>query len=127
MFLEHLDTVIAFAVMMLLLSLIITSLVQMFAGLFNLRGKNLLWGTEQLLRQLDPRLTTEARTLADRILRHAALTHRAGRHASAIRPSELVLVLGQISRGEIQKAERPADSTDPAEQPLSPAAVAALK
>ena len=106
MFLEHLDTVIAFAVMMLLLSLIITSLVQMFAGLFNLRGKNLLWGTEHLLRQIDPRLAGEAHALADRILKHGALTHRAGRHASAIRPSELVLVLGQISRGEIQKAER---------------------
>lgn len=133
MFLEHLDTVIAFAVMMLLLSLIITSLVQMFAGLFNLRGKNLLWGTEHLLRQIDPRLAGEAHALADRILKHGALTHRAGRHASAIRPSELVLVLGQISRGEIQKAEKAAGPVDPArpatpaEPPLSPDAVAALK
>jgi hypothetical protein len=105
MFLEHLDTVIAFSVMMLLLSLIITTLVQMFAGFLSLRGKNLLWGTEQLLKQLDPRLEEEARKLANEVLTHPALAHRANKLATAMRSNELVLVLGQIVRGELKKVE----------------------
>ncbi|HSN87578.1 MAG TPA: hypothetical protein VL025_12510, partial [Thermoanaerobaculia bacterium] len=65
MLFEHLDTVIAFAAMMLLLSLIVTTLVQMVAAFLNLRGKNLLWGAEELLKQIDPRLEKDARALAE--------------------------------------------------------------
>jgi len=124
MLLEHLDTIIAFAVTMLLLSLIITTLVQMVAGLFNLRGQNLLWGTEQILKQLDPRLEAEARGLAERVLRHPALTNK--RLAPAIRSSELVLVLGQIARQELQKAGNAGGAAPPATT-LSTAAMTALK
>lgn len=54
--LEKLDTLIAFAVVMLGVSLIITILTQMVSGLFGLRGSNLLWGVESLLKELDPKL-----------------------------------------------------------------------
>ncbi|HSK81428.1 MAG TPA: hypothetical protein VLQ45_33550 [Thermoanaerobaculia bacterium] len=131
MLFEHLDTVIAFAAMMLLLSLIVTTLVQMVAAFLNLRGKNLLWGAEELLKQIDPRLEKDARALAEKILKHPALTDRAGRLASAIRSSELVLVLGQIARAEIKNAGTPgtpaSGSPAPDARGLSPDALEALQ
>ena len=52
--LEKLDTLIAFAVVMLGVSLIITILTQIVASFLGLRGSNLLWGIEVLLKELDP-------------------------------------------------------------------------
>ena len=72
--LERLDTVIAFAVVMLLLSLLITTLVQSISALLDLRGRNLHWGLKRLLPQLDSRLRGEAAKLSEQILRHPALT-----------------------------------------------------
>ncbi|MBW8877053.1 MAG: hypothetical protein JF614_18970 [Acidobacteria bacterium] len=127
MLLAHLDTIIAFSVTMLLLSLVITTLVQMVAGLFNLRGQNLLWGAEQILKQLDPRLEAEAGALAARILKHPALS--TGRLATAIRSSELVLVLGQIARQELAPASAGAGNAAKASSTsrLSVGTLAALK
>jgi adenylate kinase family enzyme len=98
MFLERLDTVIAFAVVMLLLSLLITTLVQSVSALLELRGRNLLWGLKRLLPQLDPALRAEAAKLAQQILTHPALTDRDGKRASALRASELVLVLEDLAQ-----------------------------
>jgi len=75
--LEHLDTVIAFAVVMLLLSLLITALVQLTASLLGLRGMNLLWGIERLLLELDPELGGEdgdAKGIAREILGYPVLS-----------------------------------------------------
>ena len=73
--LDKVDTLIAFAVVMLGVSLIITILTQMAAGFLALRGSNLLWGVETLLKELDPQLDanlkaadSSVRTLADEIL-----------------------------------------------------------
>jgi hypothetical protein len=73
--LDKVDTLIAFAVVMLGVSLIITILTQMAAGFLALRGSNLLWGVENLLKELDPKLDanlqaadSSVRTLADEIL-----------------------------------------------------------
>jgi hypothetical protein len=114
--LEHLDTLIGFATVMLLLSLLVTTVVQMVAGLSNLRGRCLLEGTEQLLKQLDPGLKDQARALARKVLTHSAIGEKAaslrdllpGRLrrvaeglprelAVAIRPRELILVLKDLS------------------------------
>jgi hypothetical protein len=54
--LEKLDTLIAFAVVMLGLSLIITVLTQIIATFLGLRGSNLLWGIETLFNKLAPTL-----------------------------------------------------------------------
>lgn len=97
MLLESLDTLIAFSVVMLLLSLLITAIVQSVAALFGLRGKNLLWGLKRLLPQLDSALGGEAEKLAKRILLHPALTDRDNRLATALRAEELVLVLKDLS------------------------------
>jgi len=42
--LEHFDTVFAFVIVMLLLSLVITMGVQLVVAILGLRGRNLLWG-----------------------------------------------------------------------------------
>jgi hypothetical protein len=83
---------------MLLLSLLITTLVQSVSALLELRGRNLLWGLKRLLPQLDPALRAEAAKLAQQILTHPALTDRDGKRASALRASELVLVLEDLAQ-----------------------------
>ncbi len=114
--LEHLDTVIAFATVMLLLSLLVTTVVQMVSALLNLRGRCLLEGTEQLLKQLYPDLREQARAIARKVLTHPAISEKTGalsafseedqgasleqgapKLAVAIRPQELILVLQDLA------------------------------
>ena len=118
--LEHLDTVIAFATVMLLLSLLVTTIVQMVIAAAGLRGKCLLDGTEQLLKQLYPGLQDQARTIAEKVLKHPAVAARSAAFgnlfsereaggqpanaqgsepelAVAIRPKELILVLEDLA------------------------------
>lgn len=54
--LEKLDTLIAFAVVMLGVSLLITILTQIVSTALGLRGSNLLWGLETLFQELAPAL-----------------------------------------------------------------------
>ena len=54
MILKNLDAVISFSVVMLLLSLLITTLVQAVVACLNLRGANLVWGVSRLLEQTGP-------------------------------------------------------------------------
>ena len=58
--LQHFDTVMSFAVVMLLLSLLVTTLVQMIIAATQLRGLVLQWGIEKLLKQLSPDLKDHA-------------------------------------------------------------------
>lgn len=95
--LENLDTVIAFSVVMLLLSLMITALVQMVVSLTALRGKNLFWGVKRLLQQVDPKLGPHVEEIADKLLRHPAITHTRMSRAVAIRPEELVTLLRELA------------------------------
>ncbi len=106
--LQHLDTVIAFAVVMLLLSLLVTVLVQMVVTALYLRGKNLLWATRLLVTQIDPELGVDARNLAERVLRHPALSRAGHTLAVAMRKQELVLALDDIRkrRGGGEEEER---------------------
>ena len=53
---EKLDTLIAFAVVMLGVSLLITILTQLISTALGLRGSNLLWGLETLFQELAPGL-----------------------------------------------------------------------
>lgn len=68
MILQYLDTIIAFSVVLLGLSLLITILNQMISTLFGYRGTNLLWGVETVLSTLDPTLTDKARDMAHKVL-----------------------------------------------------------
>lgn len=101
--LEHLDTVMSFALIMLLLSLQVTILVQAVIALSGLRGWNLSWSLTQLFEQLDPELKLKAHAtkLSREILKHPALTHVwslfGRRKATALRLDELFRVLEDLS------------------------------
>lgn len=126
MTLEHLDIAIGFAVIMLLLSLVITTLVQTVSTGLNLRGKNLLWATEQLLRQLDPSLDTHASSIARKMLVHRSIAPTSVLHfgeqlATAIRPDEFVRILRDVARLEGRVTD------DKKEKTLNAEALTALK
>jgi hypothetical protein len=67
--LNTLDTVIAFAVIMTVLSLLITIVVQMVSAAFSLRGKNLANALALTFQTIDPKLGEYAHSLAAQILR----------------------------------------------------------
>jgi hypothetical protein len=63
MILAHLDLLIAYAAVMLGVSLVITVLTQMVSAALGLRGTNLLWGMRTLLKTIDPQLEAYAESL----------------------------------------------------------------
>jgi hypothetical protein len=67
--LQYLDTIIAFAVIMLGVSLLITILNQMISALLGYRGTNLLWGIQTLLSTVEPGLMANAKEMATNILK----------------------------------------------------------
>jgi len=96
MTLEHLDTALGFAVIMLLLSLLITVLVQAIIAVLGLRGSNLRWGVAQVLTQIDPALERHAQEIAERALEHSAISPIWKRRATAIRADELTRILDHV-------------------------------
>ncbi len=77
MFLERLDTFIAFAVVMLLLSVMVMAFVQLIVSIFGLRGRNLRWGVTLLLQEAAPDAFTEGGELDANQIAHEMLTHPA--------------------------------------------------
>jgi hypothetical protein len=69
MMLQYLDTIIAFAVLILGVSLLITILNQMISALIGYRGTNLLWGIRTVLSTIEPKLADSAEAIAAQILR----------------------------------------------------------
>jgi hypothetical protein len=67
--LSTLDVVIAFAVIMTVLSLLITIIVQMASAAFSLRGKNLANALSLTFQTIDPKIGEHAHSLAAQILR----------------------------------------------------------
>ncbi|MDZ7289875.1 MAG: hypothetical protein ONB44_05005 [candidate division KSB1 bacterium] len=94
--LQHLDTVLAFAAVMLGVSMLVTVLTQMINAVLGLRGRSLLWGLETLLKHADPDLEKHARKIADRILRHPLLSHTQQRRATAIRREEFISLFEEV-------------------------------
>jgi len=72
--LSTLDTVIAFAVIMTVLSLLITIIVQMVSAAFSLRGKNLANALALTFQTIDPNIGKHAHFLAAQILRDPILS-----------------------------------------------------
>jgi len=79
--LQNVDTMIGFAVVMLILSLIITVLVQAVVAVFELRGKNLIASLTKLLLQMEPELRktdggiATAREISTAVATHPSLVH----------------------------------------------------
>jgi hypothetical protein len=91
--LEHFDTVLSFAVVMLLLSLLVTTVVQVVIALSGLRGSVLQWGIEKLLKQVSPDLTAHAPEIAGALLTHSMIQSAGSRRATSIRQEELIHLL----------------------------------
>lgn len=97
---EHLETVFAFAVIVLLLSLVITTLVQVVVAIFGLRGSNLLRGVRTLLEQ-SPELRGHATEIAQKALSHPAISVFRGRfnhYATVVGSQELTKVLEDLTK-----------------------------
>lgn len=108
--LEYFDIVLSFAVVMLLLSLLVTTLVQIVVAVGWQRYYCLKRGIERLIRQIAPDLGEHASEIAERVLCHPAVA--AGRSCTtAIRKEELIRLLDDLAtnsesslKGEAKKA-----------------------
>ncbi|HEV3394483.1 MAG TPA: hypothetical protein VG103_13370 [Chthoniobacterales bacterium] len=112
--LDSLDTVIAFVVIMLVVSLLITIAVQMVAAALNLRGLNLAQGLKRTFAvivpsSIDSASEQNAKNLANFILKGRFLSDsflpdwpilRWWRHAQAIRPDEIFDAIQRIAIGK---------------------------
>lgn len=109
--LQQLQTVLAFAAIMLTMSILITALVQIVSSVLNLRGRSLYWGLRQILQRVDPDASEErADRLANAIVTHPTI--RSGvrkRSVSAIAKDELYRVLGDLS-AQSKEADPTTDS-----------------
>jgi hypothetical protein len=95
MSLEHFDIIFAFAVVMLLLSLVITVTVQFVVAFLGLRGKNLIWGVTKVLER-SPTLKDHAPEITKKALVHPALSIN-GKTAKVIGSKELLAVLHDLA------------------------------
>jgi hypothetical protein len=98
MSMEYVNIVFAFAVVMLILSLVITIAVQIIVTVFGIRGRNLIWGVTKVLER-SPTLKNKASEIADAALHHAAVTPNK-RTATAIGSKELLAVLQDLADAE---------------------------
>ena len=102
--LSTIDTVIAFAVIMSLLSLLITILVQMVSAAFSLRGKNLANALSLTFQTIDPKIGEHAHALAAQILsdpifsdsmlapKSRGAQHSSDRHLRALHQAQVEIV-----------------------------------
>lgn len=72
--LAYLDSIIAFAVIMLGFSLLITLFNQMISAFLGLRGASLFWGIETMLSTLDPKLNEHAKEIARLVLTDSSVS-----------------------------------------------------
>ncbi len=106
--LDSLDTLIGFALVYAVVSLLVTILVQMTDSLFNLRGQNLRWAVAEVIESLVPALEARkggrAWLLADALLRDPLISgSQLGWHvglAKAVRAEELFGLIGRVAAGQ---------------------------
>jgi hypothetical protein len=112
--LERLDTLIAFATVMLGVSLLITIINQMISGLLGHRASYLKDGLMDLLETLDPKLKPNLEQIATDVLTHRlasdsvfariAKAPQRWKLATTIRPEELAKLLPLVSSGKSYEA-----------------------
>jgi hypothetical protein len=113
--LDRLDTLIAFATIMLGISLLITIINQMVASMLGHRATYLRDGLKDLLGTLDPALIPNAEKIANDVLTHKLASDSIFAHqawaperwklATSIRPGELVKLLDAVSTGQPYQAK----------------------
>ena len=104
--LDSLDTLIAFVLIMLVVSLLITIVVQMVGAALNLRGRNVAKGLRQSLNAILPGFEAMGKQFADHILTGPLLSDSSmkwlpkfWRRASAVRPDEVFDSIHRIAIG----------------------------
>jgi hypothetical protein len=107
--LDSLDTLIAFVLIMLVVSLLITIAVQLVASLLNLRGLNLAYGLKRTFTVIVPNTDENAKKLVNFILKGQFFSDsflpdwkffKPWRHATAIRPEEVFDAIQRIAIGK---------------------------
>ena len=107
--LDSIDTLVAFVLIMLVVSLLTTIAVQLVASLLNLRGLNLAYGLKRTFTVIVPDSDANAKKLADFILKGQFLSDsflpdwkvfKPWRHAAAIRPEEVFDAIQRIAIGK---------------------------
>src|SRR5262249_53268781 len=93
--LAYLDTIIAFAVIMLGFSLLITILNQMISAFLGYRGTNLRWGLQTLLQTAGPVAEAEATKLANKLLTECVVSDSIFARYPAL---EKIPLLGRLVR-----------------------------
>jgi hypothetical protein len=113
--LDSLDTLIAFVLIMLGVSLLITIAVQMVSAAFNLRGLNLAQGLKRTFAVISPDIDKNPKELANFVLKGRFLSDsflpnwgifKPWRHAEAIRPKEVFDAIQRIAIGKEPVDER---------------------
>ena len=111
--LSTLDTVIAFAVIMTVLSLLITIIVQMVSAAFSLRGKNLANALALTFQTIDPNIGEHAHSLAAQILRDPIFSDSVWRKKNrpALDPKAQALIAAERKLKQAQRKldEHPRD------------------
>ena len=117
--LNTIDVVIAFAVIMSVLSLLITIIVQMVSAAFSLRGKNLANALALTFQTIDPKIGDHAHSLAAQILRDPIFSDSIWRpkHRPAVIPDPSTQALIDAEK-KLQEAEKElaADLKSPGKQ-----------
>jgi hypothetical protein len=114
--LNTIDTVIAFAVIMTVLSLLITIVVQMVSSAFSLRGKNLANALALTFQTIDPKLGEYAHSLASQILRDPIFSDSLWRAKNRVqivpdaRTQTLIDAERKLKEAEKQLAADPTDT-----------------
>ncbi len=137
MTLDHLDTIISFVAIITGVSLLVTTLTQAFSALLGLRGTNLRWGIETLLKHGDPQLAEHAKEISEKVLHHSLVSDSAfsgmkvfgtgrWRLASGIRKDELIDVLQALADPAATPAVVPTKAGSPPPAPWQDALRASL-
>jgi hypothetical protein len=116
--LQTVDTIISFAVIMTVLSLLITIIVQMVSAALALRGKNLANALSVTFQTIDPSLRQHAHGIAEYILKDPIFsdsllrkTNRRGRdEANPLAPEEKALLAAQSATQQVQRQLAEAES-----------------
>jgi hypothetical protein len=108
--LKSLDIVIAFSVIMLVVSMSVTLITEWFLRLLGMRGKKLLAGVADLLNQIDPHLLTQehASEIARKVLEHPLAAAGGSRLAEVIQREDLVKIVMQIAASAAARMPQPA-------------------
>lgn len=106
--LDSLDTLIAFALIFTVVSLLITIAVQMITSAANLRGKNAAWGLAETFETIAPDLAAQVegkgKALADHLLKDPLISDnqigKSVKMAAAVRADEMFDLLHRIATGK---------------------------